>query len=79
MCEIRLDSVQAKSDNKMAYRHFKQWLVDTPAWAWVEPHDKEQDFCKALFSVDDYFNGPGEVSKREQHAKVTLGTIFYKN
>ena len=79
MYEIRLDSVQAKSDNKTAYRHFKQWLVDTPAWAWVEPYDKEQDFRKALFSVDDYFNGPGEVSKREQHAKATLGTIFYKN
>ena len=43
----------------------RQELVDTPAWAWVEPYDKEQDFRKALFSVDDYFNGPGEVSKRE--------------
>ena len=62
-----------------ACRHFKQWLVDTPAWAWVKPFDKEQDFRKALFSVDDYFNGPGEVSKREQHAKATLRTIFYKN
>ena len=26
MYEIRLDSVQAKSDNKTAYRHFKQWM-----------------------------------------------------
>ena len=64
MYEIRLDSVQAKSDNKTAYRYFKQWLVDTPAWAWVEPFDKEQKFSWLSFLSRRLFQWPRR-SKQE--------------
>ena len=73
-----IHSVQAESDNKTT-DILKQWLVDTSAWAWVEPFDKKQDFRKAYFSVEHYFNGPGQVSKRVHHAKAKLKTVFYKN
>ena len=79
MYEKRLDSTQAKSDNKVAYLLFKQHIVDTTAWAWAEPFDKKQDFRGAWLAVGDCFNGPGELSKRVNLAKATLKSVFYKS
>ena len=77
--EKKLDSTQAKSDNKVAYLLFKQHIVDTTAWAWAEPFDKKQDFRGAWLAVGDYFNGPGELSKRVNLAKATLKDVYYKS
>ena len=78
MYQKKLDTTQAKSDNKVAFLYFKQYIVETTAWAWAEPFNRTQDFRGSWLAVDDYFNGPGKLSKRVAIAKATLKSVFYK-
>ena len=39
MYQLRLYGPSFELDNRTVYRKLKAFLVDTPAWAWIEPYD----------------------------------------
>jgi hypothetical protein len=66
-------------DNQAVYRKLKAFLIDSPAWAWIEPHDTAEDGRAAYMAWTEHYNGEGELSKRTAIAKTKLDNLHYKN
>jgi hypothetical protein len=66
-------------DNQSVYRKLKAFLIDSPGWAWIEPHDMAEDGRAAYMSWMAHYNGKGELSKRMAIAKAKLDQLHYKN
>ena len=67
-----------RHDNRTVYRKLKAFLIDSPAWAWIEPFDIQEDGRAAFFAWIDHYNGQGELSKRTALAKTKLKSLHYK-
>jgi hypothetical protein len=67
-------------DNQTVYRKLKAFLIDSPGWAWIEPHDNKENGRNAYLAwIAHYTNGEGELSKRTALAKAKLENLHYKN
>ena len=66
-------------DNQSVYRKLKAFLIDSPGWAWIEPHDTAEDGRAAYMAWTAHYNGEGELSKRTAIAKAKLDQLHYKN
>ena len=59
-----------RDDNQTVYRKLKAFLIDSPAWAWIEPSDQQEDGCTAFFAWTNHYNGQGKLSKQTALAKT---------
>jgi hypothetical protein len=66
-------------DNQTIYRKLKAFLIDSPGWAWIEPHDTAENGRAAYIAWTEHYNGKGELSKRTAMAKSKLDNLHYKN
>jgi hypothetical protein len=57
----------------------KAFLIDSPGWAWIEPHDMTENGRNAYLAWIAHYNGEGELSKRAALAKAKLENLHYKN
>jgi hypothetical protein len=54
-------------------------LIDSPGWAWIEPHDASENGRTAFMAWTAHYNGEGELSKRTFIAKSRLDGLHYRN
>jgi hypothetical protein len=66
-------------DNQSVYRKLKAFLVDTPAWAWIEPCNLAENGRAAYQAWVNHYNREGELSKHTAMAKTRLAALHYKN
>jgi hypothetical protein len=79
MYQFPLTGNSFELDNQSVYRKLKAFLIDSPGWAWIEPHDTAEDGRAAYKAWIDHYNGEGELSKRTAIAKAKLNQLHYKN
>ena len=66
-------------DNQSVYRKLKAFLIDSPGWAWIEPHDTAENGRAAYMAWTTHYNGEGELSKQTAIAKAKLDQLHYNN
>jgi hypothetical protein len=66
-------------DNQNVYRKLKAFLIDSPSWAWIEPHDMAENGRAAYMAWTAHYNGEGELSKRTVIAKTKFDQLHYKD
>jgi hypothetical protein len=66
-------------DNQAVFRKLKAFLIDSPGWAWIEPHDASENGRAAYMAWTAHYNGEGELSKRTSIAKSRLDGLHYRN
>jgi hypothetical protein len=79
MYQLPLIGNSFQLDNQAVYRKLKAFLIDSPGWAWIEPHDTAENGRAAFLAWTAHYNGEGELSKRIAIAKVRLDGLFYRN
>ena len=79
MYQFPLTGNSFELDNQAVYRKLKAFLIDSPGWAWIEPHDSAENGRAAFKAWTDHYNGEGELSKRTAIAKAKLQQLHYKN
>ena len=79
MYQIPLAGESYDDDNHRVYRLLKEYLINTPGWAWIEPFDATENGREAFWAWSNHYNGQGELSKRMQLAKAQLKALHYKN
>jgi hypothetical protein len=50
-------------DNQAVFRKLKAFLIDSPGWAWIEPHDMAENGRAAYMAWMAHYNGEGKLSK----------------
>ena len=63
----------------MVYSKLKEFLIDSPRWAWIEPHDAAANGWAAFQALTDHYNGEGKLSKHTAISKVKLDMVHYHN
>ena len=63
MYQFPLTGNSFELDNQAVYRKLKAFLIDSPGWAWIEPHNTAEDGRAAYKAWTDHYNGEGELSK----------------
>jgi hypothetical protein len=66
-------------DNQAVFRKLKAFLIDSPGWAWIEPHDASENGRATYMAWTAHYNGEGELSKRTSIAKSRLDGLHYRN
>ncbi len=79
MYQFPLEGNSFELDNQAVYRKLKAFLIDSPGWAWIEPHDTAEDGRAAYMAWAAHYNGEGELSKRTAIAKARLNQVHYRN
>ena len=79
MYQLPLEGDAFDADNHSVYRKLKAFLINSPGWAWIEPHDTAEDGRAAFKAWTDHYNGEGELSKRTAIAKTKLDQVHYRN
>jgi hypothetical protein len=79
MFQFLLTGGSFELNNQMVYRKLKAFLIDSPGWAWIEPHDTTEDGRAAYLAWIAHYNGKGELSKRTAIAKSKLNQLHYHN
>ncbi len=79
MYQFPLTGNSFELDNQNVYRKLKAFLIDSPGWAWIEPHNTAEDRRAAFMAWTAHYNGEGELSKRTAIAKAKLNQLHYKN
>jgi hypothetical protein len=79
MYQFPLEGNSFELDNQAVYRKLKAFLIDSPGWAWIEPHDTAEDGRAAYMVWTAHYNGEGELSKRTVIAKARLDQVHYRN
>jgi uncharacterized membrane protein YgcG len=79
MYQFPLTGGSFELDNQMVYRKLKAFLIDSPGWAWIEPHDTAENGRAAYLAWTAHYNGEGELSKRTAIAKSKLENLHYRN
>jgi hypothetical protein len=79
MYQFPLAGNSFKLDNQSVYRKLKAFLIDSPGWAWIEPHDMAENGRAAYMAWTAHYNGEGELSKQMAIAKAKLDQLHYKN
>ena len=50
-------------DNQNVYRKLKAFLIDSPGWAWIEPHDMAENGRAVYLAWTAHYNGEGRVKQ----------------
>jgi hypothetical protein len=79
MYQFPLTGSSFKLDNQMVYCKLKAFLINSPGWAWIEPHNMAENRRAAYVAWTAHYNGKGELSKRMAMAKSKLENLHYKN
>ena len=79
MYQFPLEGGSFELDNQVVYRKLKAFLIDSPGWAWIEPHDTAENGRAAYMAWTAHYNGQGELSKRMAIAKTRLDQLHYRN
>lgn len=79
MYQFLLTGGSFELDNQTVYHQLKAFLIDSPGWAWIEPHDTAENGRAAYIAWTEHYNGEGELSKRTAMAKLKLDNLHYKN
>jgi hypothetical protein len=79
MYQLPLAGNSFQLDNQAVYRKLKAFLIDSPGWAWIEPHDSAENGRAAFAAWTGHYNGEGELSKRIALAKMKVESVFYRN
>jgi hypothetical protein len=79
MYQFPLVSNSFKLDNQSIYQKLKAFLINSPRWAWIEPHDMAENGCAAYLAWTNHYNGEGELSKCTAIVKAKLDQLHYKN
>jgi hypothetical protein len=79
MYQFPLTGNSFQLDNQAVYRKLKAFLIDSPGWAWIEPHDQAENGRAAYMAWSAHYNRVGELSKRMAIAKTRLDQLHYKN
>ena len=77
--QFPLEGNSFELDNQAVYRKLKAFLIDSPGWAWIEPHDTAEDGRAAYMAWAAHYNGERELSKRTVIAKARLNQVHYQN
>lgn len=73
-----LEGANYDADNTSVFQIIKQWTLNTQAFTWVRPFDRNQDGRAAINALRAHYDGPGEVAKNLAKAEAELKTIHYK-
>jgi hypothetical protein len=80
MYQFPLEGGAFQMDNQTVYyRKLKAFLIDSPGWAWIEPHDMAENGRNAYLAWIAHYNGEDELSKRTALAKAKLEDLHYKS
>jgi transposase-like protein len=79
MYQFPLEGGSFELDNQAVYRKLKAFLISSPGWAWIEPHDSAENGRNAYLAWVEHYNGEGDLSKRMAIAKSRLDTVHYRN
>jgi hypothetical protein len=79
MYQFPLEGGSFELDNQAVYRKLKAFLINSPGWAWIEPHDTAENRRAAYLAWTAHYNGQGELSKRMAIAKTRLDQLHYRN
>ena len=79
MYQFPLTGNSFELDNQALFRKLKAFLIDSPGWAWIEPHDASENGRAAYMAWMAHYNGEGELSKRTSIAKSRLDGLHYRN
>jgi hypothetical protein len=52
-----------KLNNQAVYHKLKAFFIDSPGWAWIEPHDTAKNGRAAYMAWTAHYNGEGKLSK----------------
>jgi hypothetical protein len=79
MYQFPLTGGSFELDNQTVYHKLKAFLIDSPGWAWMEPHDMEENGKAAYIAWMEHYNGKGKLSKWTAMVKSKLENLHYKN
>jgi hypothetical protein len=79
MYQFPLTGGSFELDNQTGYRKLKAFLIDSPGWAWIKPHETAENGRAAYIAWMAHYNGEGELSKKTAMAKSKLENLHYKN
>jgi len=79
MYQIQLAGEGYERDNRIVYQKLKEFLINTPGYAWIEEFNGTEDGRAAFRAWTDHYNGPGELDKRIKLAKAELKNLYYRN
>ena len=79
MYQFPLTGNSFELDNQAVFRKLKAFLIDSPGWAWIEPHDASENGRAAYMAWTAHYNGEGELSKCTSIAKSRLDGLHYRN
>ena len=79
MYQFPLTGNSFKLDNQTIYCKLKAFLIDSPGWAWIEPHNTAKNGRATFKAWTDHYNGEGKLSKQTAIAKAKLQQLHYKN
>jgi hypothetical protein len=70
--QFPLEGGAFQMDNQTVYRKLKAFLIDSPGWAWIEPHDMAENGRNAYLAWIAHYNAEGELIKRTALAKAKI-------
>jgi hypothetical protein len=79
MYQFLLTGGSFELDDQTIYRKLKAFLIDSPGWTWIKPHDMMEDGRATYMAWTEHYNGKGELRKRTSLAKSKLESLHYKN
>jgi hypothetical protein len=79
MYQFPLEGGSFELNNQAVYCKLKSFLINSPGWAWIEPHDSAENGRNAYLAWVEHYNGEGELSKQMAIAKSKLDTLHYLN
>jgi hypothetical protein len=79
MYQFPLTGWSFELDNQTVYRKLKAFLIDSPGWAWIEPHNMAENGRAAYIAWMEHYNGEGKLSNRTAMAKSKVENFHYKN
>jgi len=78
MYQFPLTGNSFELDNQSVYRKLKAFLIDSPGWAWIEPHDTAENGRAAYMAWTAHYNGEGELRKGLHSRKQNLTSCTIK-
>jgi hypothetical protein len=79
MYQFPLTGSSFELDNQAVFRKLKVFLIDSPGWAWIKPHDASKNGRAAYMAWTAHYNGEGELSKCTSNTKSRLDGLHYRN
>jgi hypothetical protein len=79
MYQFPLKGGSFELDNQAVYHKLKAFLINSPGWAWIEPHNSAENGRNTYLAWVEHYNDEGELSKRTAIVKSKLDALHYCN